>query len=114
MGIFGGVNCDFVTRYADTVLSLVYAPANEHFWLRSSGVFQTCFLPWIYAAIPEQFYLEVVSQLAGVEMSSLFPGYPLADEAAEFGYTHLMAAKKRPEVVEKVSQRCDQVTALEL
>jgi len=106
MGIFGGVNCDFVTRYADTVLSLVYAPANEYFWLRSSGVFQTCPLPWVYAVIAEQFYLEVVSQLAGVEVSSLFPGYPSAVEAADFGYTHLMAAKDRPEVLAKLAQRC--------
>ena len=106
MGIFGGVNCDFVTRYADTVLSLVYAPANEYFWLGSSGVFQKCSVPWAYAVIAEQFYLEVVSQLAGVEVTSLFPSYPSAVEAADFGYTHLMAAKDRPEVLSKLAQRC--------
>ncbi len=114
MGIFGGVDCDFVNRYADTVLSLVYAPANQHFWLRSKSVFQKCAMPWVYAVIAEQFYLAVVCQMLGVKVSSLFPGYPTVGEAEEFGYTHLMGAKNRPEVVEKISRRCDQLTALAL
>jgi hypothetical protein len=110
MGIFGGVDCEFVTRYADVALSLIYAPANQWFWQRSVGVFSSN-VGWVYATIPEQFYLEVVRQLAGMEISSLFPSWPTSDEATELGYTHLMASKNQPEVVEKISQRCKQLAA---
>jgi hypothetical protein len=110
MGIFGGVDCEFVTRYADAALSLIYAPANQWFWQRSRGIFSSN-VGWVYATIPEQFYLEVVRQLAGMEISSLFPSWPTSDEATELGYTHLMASKNQPEVVEKISQRCKLLAA---
>lgn len=110
MGIFGGVDCEFVTRYVDVVLSLIYALVNQWFWQRSNGVFQSN-VGWAYAVIPEQYYLEVVRQLAGVEMSSMFPSCPSSDEAIDLGYTHLMASKNQPEVVEKISQRCKQLAA---
>ena len=89
MGIFGGINLDFIKFFAEESLKMTLDPLNK------KAIQQTYFNKNFTAAcMIEQYYMSLLADIKNVPVTYLFHQYENYNEKAiEFGYTHLWAAK---------------------
>jgi hypothetical protein len=99
VGLFGGNDLDFIKNYAKGAISFIMDPANEFFWKRRDLYDNG----WIKAVVAEQYYLEVSRIYYNKKIDVLFEKeWPREPEAKERGFSHLMGAKYKKGIREKV------------
>jgi hypothetical protein len=100
MGIFGGRDLEFIETYATDSIAMVMDPLNKNFWLEYNGFSNH----WVKAVLAEQYYLSVMADTFNKKITCLFPGgYPTEEQTKQAGYTHLMAAKNREDILSKIN-----------
>lgn len=99
-GIFGGNDLEFLRTYADSALKLVLDPENKFYWCSDDSKDK---YHWQKSVICEQYYLEVCRIHHNKDIKMLFKReWPLQDEAARAGFTHMMGAKYVPDMDKKI------------
>lgn len=107
VGFFGGHDLEFIKNYAEGSLNFVMDPANEHFWKRNDLYKQG----WNKAVIAEQYYLEVSRIFYNKTIDVLFKKeWPKEPEALEYGYSHLMGAKYKRGLRDKIHNLAIKIT----
>lgn len=101
-GVFGGNDLPFIRRYAEGAMKLIQHPANHKaFETFSDKIGQTILI--------EQYLLAAYCEFHGVRAGNLFRSMRAAfdgREAAEKGYTHLLAgAKTDPSIAARLEAR---------
>jgi len=100
VGIFGGQKIDFIEAYTNKAIDFVLDPKNKWFWTEYDGYEKN----WAKAVLAEQYFLKGFSDQQGQQITTLFPGWPIEEEALQIGYIHLMSAKNNLDVVQKTKQ----------
>lgn len=108
MGIFGGIEYDFIEEYSQNSIDFCLNPKNEK-TLDIMYKHQT----WAPACISEQYYLWAFAKKCGIEVSQyLSPGCDrtiegqmlMEIEAGKKGYVHLQGAKKHKGVDVRIKE----------
>jgi len=98
MGIFGGCNLEFINKYAQEALDIALNEQNKLF-LYKTDVFEN---HWNKTCIIEQYTLPVCCQYYNIPCQFLFKYWPTEEQTKIQKYTHLLAAKNRSNIQEKV------------
>lgn len=100
VGIFGGNNLDFIKRYTQSSLDIIFDKKNKNFFL-GENVFSE---HWNRAVIVEQYSLACAASYYKVKPELYFKnGWPSNQEANKKKYTHLMGAKHNNGIKEKIN-----------
>jgi hypothetical protein len=98
-GIFGGNNLDFIQKYSQSAIDIVFDKQNEKSFL-SGNIFID---NWNKSTIIEQYNLTVACEYYNIKPELLFEnGWPSEEEAKAKGFTHLMSAKNNQNTKEKI------------
>lgn len=98
LGIFGGSNLTFMKNYTEQAIRFILDPENEYFWKHYKS--KTNF--W-KAILAEQLFFAGAAKHYDQKITTLFDLWPSEKMCSEKGYSHLMVAKKHPEVIEKIN-----------
>jgi hypothetical protein len=101
MGIFGGNNAYFISKYSEAAINFVLDKNNSLFWQK----YQKYSKKWCKAVLAEQYFLAGAARYYNQNITNLFPSWPTEEMASQVGYTHLMGSKGRPDIKERISMR---------
>lgn len=101
-GVLGGKNCEFLAAYAEEALAFLLDPANRKFWTSNKWLDPRGDNIWQKTCVSEQYYLEAFRRHREKTITYVLPRDTSEKNAREAGYTHLLMAKWRPDVKEKV------------
>ena len=107
-GIIGGNNLDFISRYVQHALDIALDKKNEEFMFHTNLMPTDRWCPQhsIKSCILEQYLLVAAARHHGIETRCLLAqktgNWPDENECRAMGFTHLMAARGRSDVMSKV------------
>jgi len=104
MGIFGGSDLDFISKYSEEAIELTLDKENQNCYNSMANCFHSsvaCFCEQMYLRITEQNYNKKIECLFG----TLSDHKKMDKLSVEYGYTHLIGEKQNLTVHKKIKKR---------
>ena len=104
MGVFGGKDLDFISKYSESAIELTLDKQNENCFTSMKNCFRSsvaCFCEQMYLRIAEQHYNKKINCLFGNERDEKV----MERLAVQYGYTHLIGGKSDPIAHKKIKKR---------